>query len=189
MPGINQLALGFGPGWPGRTSLLVPRSELHRTGTASTLRTVAAILANPRYTGRQVWNRQRTDLDLIDRPTPGWAISRCSGGTCPKAGSSPSIPRTRRWSARLTSSPPRTPPCRAARRHGSIFSLGCWPAPGAGDSQAQRSGTAQVTAPAETADLIDRLRASGAVLIYDPQTRTIRASGSDPVVVTAGQNR
>jgi len=28
-----------------------------------TLRTVAAILANPRYTGRQVWNRQRTDHD------------------------------------------------------------------------------------------------------------------------------
>jgi hypothetical protein len=26
-----------------------------------TLRTVAAILANPRYTGRQVWNRQRTN--------------------------------------------------------------------------------------------------------------------------------
>jgi len=28
--------------------------------------TVAAILANPRYTGRQVWNRQRTDRDRID---------------------------------------------------------------------------------------------------------------------------
>jgi site-specific DNA recombinase len=27
---------------------------------------VAAILANPRYTGRQVWNRQRTDNDLAD---------------------------------------------------------------------------------------------------------------------------
>jgi hypothetical protein len=26
-----------------------------------TVRTVAAILANPRYTGRQVWNRQRID--------------------------------------------------------------------------------------------------------------------------------
>lgn len=45
--------------------------------------------------------------------------------------------------------------------------------------KAQRKCTVQVTAPAETADLIDRLRASGAVLIYDPQTRTIRASGSD----------
>ncbi|WP_406045909.1 recombinase family protein [Micromonospora sp. NBC_00898] len=35
----------------------------HRSGEAWTLRTVAAILANPRYTGRQVWNRQRTDRD------------------------------------------------------------------------------------------------------------------------------
>ena len=49
------------------------------------------------------------------RPTPGSGTGRCSGGTCPKAGSSPSIPRTRRWSARPTSSPPRTPPRRAAR--------------------------------------------------------------------------
>ena len=38
-----------------------------------TLRTVAAILANPRYTSRQVWNRQRTDFDLADpgRADPG----------------------------------------------------------------------------------------------------------------------
>jgi hypothetical protein len=34
--------------------------------------------------------------------------------TCPKAGSSPAGPRIRRWSARPTSSPPRTPPRRAA---------------------------------------------------------------------------
>jgi Helix-turn-helix domain of resolvase len=33
---------------------------------------------------------------------------RCSGGTCPKAGSSPGIPRMRRWSARPTSSRPTT---------------------------------------------------------------------------------
>jgi site-specific DNA recombinase len=50
---------------------------------------VAAILANPRYTGRQVWNRQRTDKDLADpanvslghkegaavEPARGWVIS------------------------------------------------------------------------------------------------------------------
>ncbi|HEX3513329.1 MAG TPA: recombinase family protein [Trebonia sp.] len=34
-----------------------------RAGTVWTC-TVAAILADPRYTGRQVWNRQRTDFDL-----------------------------------------------------------------------------------------------------------------------------
>ena len=38
-----------------------PARNTHRTGTTWTLRTVAEILANPRYTGRQVWNRQRTD--------------------------------------------------------------------------------------------------------------------------------
>jgi site-specific DNA recombinase len=67
-----------------------PKRNPHRTGAAWTLRTVAAILANPRYTGRQVWNRQRTDFDLVDpantglghRPVQrwnlptGWVISR-----------------------------------------------------------------------------------------------------------------
>ncbi|WP_166029232.1 recombinase family protein [Streptomyces chilikensis] len=38
----------------------------HRTGRRWVLHSVRAILANPRYTGRQVWNRQRTDHDLID---------------------------------------------------------------------------------------------------------------------------
>jgi len=50
---------------------------------------VAAILANPRYTGRQVWNRQPTDRHLdpqgelitqqeVQRGSPSshWAISR-----------------------------------------------------------------------------------------------------------------
>jgi hypothetical protein len=38
-----------------------PVRNKHRSGTSWTLRTVAEILANPRYTGWQVWNRQRTD--------------------------------------------------------------------------------------------------------------------------------
>ena len=67
-----------------------PGRNPHRTGAAWTLRTVAAILANPRYTGRQVWNRQRTDFDLVDPANTtlghrqvqrwnlpeGWVISR-----------------------------------------------------------------------------------------------------------------
>jgi len=48
-----------------------PRRNPHRTGAGWTLRTVAAILANPRYTGRQVWNRQRTDFDLADPGNTG----------------------------------------------------------------------------------------------------------------------
>jgi hypothetical protein len=47
-------------------------------------------------------------------PTPGSATSRYSGGTCPKGGSSPSTRRTPGWSAKPTSSRPRTPPHRAA---------------------------------------------------------------------------
>jgi hypothetical protein len=30
------------------------------------LSAVAAILANPRYAGRPVWNRQRANADLVD---------------------------------------------------------------------------------------------------------------------------
>ena len=48
-----------------------PHRNPHRSGAAWTLATVAAILANPRYTGRQVWNRQRTDADLVDPANTG----------------------------------------------------------------------------------------------------------------------
>lgn len=57
-----------------------PEPNQHRTGGAWPLRTVAVILANPRYTGRQVWDRQRTERgsDLTShRSTPAreWAVS------------------------------------------------------------------------------------------------------------------
>ncbi len=45
----------------------------HRPGDAWCLRTVAAILANPRYTGRQVWNRQQTKRRPNDDDVPGVA--------------------------------------------------------------------------------------------------------------------
>lgn len=38
----------------------------HRTAEAWTLTSVHSVLSNPRYTGRQVWNRQRTDHELLD---------------------------------------------------------------------------------------------------------------------------
>jgi len=67
-----------------------PGRNPHRTGAGWTLGTVATILSNPRYTGRQVWNRQRTDRDLADPADvslghksvqrwnlpAGWVISR-----------------------------------------------------------------------------------------------------------------
>jgi site-specific DNA recombinase len=67
-----------------------PGRNPHRTGAGWTLGTVTTILRNPRYTGRQVWNRQRTDRDLADpgdialghkqvqrwNLPDGWVISR-----------------------------------------------------------------------------------------------------------------
>lgn len=52
----------------------------HRGQCSWTLRTVACILANPRYTGRQVWNRYRTDHQhpaAVRRPNAAaeWSIS------------------------------------------------------------------------------------------------------------------
>lgn len=52
----------------------------HRAGGVWTLRTVAVILANPRYTGREVWNRQRTEhvgREVTHRTNPSkeWTIS------------------------------------------------------------------------------------------------------------------
>ncbi len=59
---------GSGPvprswGW---RSTADPARNPHRTAAGWTLGTVTTILQNPRYTGRQVWNRQRTDTELAD---------------------------------------------------------------------------------------------------------------------------
>jgi site-specific DNA recombinase len=43
-----------------------PARNRHRCGIAWSWGAVSAILANPRYTGRQVWNRQRKDEVLLD---------------------------------------------------------------------------------------------------------------------------
>lgn len=43
-----------------------PGRNRHRCGIAWSWTAVAAILANPRYTGRQVWNKQRKDEVLVD---------------------------------------------------------------------------------------------------------------------------
>jgi site-specific DNA recombinase len=48
-----------------------PQRNPHRSGAAWTLFAVRAILANPRYTGRQVWNRQPTSHELIDPANTG----------------------------------------------------------------------------------------------------------------------
>jgi len=48
-----------------------PGRNPHRAGSRWTPRTVAAILANPRYTGRQVWNRQPSQAVLVDPANTG----------------------------------------------------------------------------------------------------------------------
>jgi DNA invertase Pin-like site-specific DNA recombinase len=48
-----------------------PERNAHRSGRVWTLGTVRTMLANPRYTGRQVWNRQPTAHDLIDPANTG----------------------------------------------------------------------------------------------------------------------
>ncbi|WP_225854905.1 recombinase family protein, partial [Micromonospora sp. ALFpr18c] len=53
-----------------------PDRNPHRPGDGWRLRTVAAILANPRYTGRQVWNRHRTDHEQTQHELPGLLQAR-----------------------------------------------------------------------------------------------------------------
>jgi hypothetical protein len=49
-----------------------PQRNPHRSKQAWTLGAVRTILANPRYTGRQVWNRQPSAYDLIDPANTGF---------------------------------------------------------------------------------------------------------------------
>ena len=63
-----------------------PGRSLHRAGAGWTLRTVAAILANPRYTGRQVWNRQPSQAVLVDPANTGLGHRRVQRWNLPKDG-------------------------------------------------------------------------------------------------------
>jgi hypothetical protein len=58
----------------------------------------------------------------------------------------------------------------------------------AGGGTPDDGGTVQVTTAIQSADLIDQLRASGAVLTYDPDTRTIRTGGSGMIAVITGHH-
>jgi hypothetical protein len=223
-----------------------PKRNPHRSGTAWTLGTVASILANPRYTGRQVWNRQRTDADLVDPANTGlghkqvqrwnlpagWVISHrlahpalvseadyiaAQDATAPRG---PAGPATRRYllagllrcgrcGRRLESAWSNGKPAYRCR-HG--YTSATRPGPGrpknlygregqilprlaalailhAGDARVLRGrkqGSAQTTAPAQAADLIDRLRAAGVSLIYDPTTRALRTDTKDAIPVSVG---
>ncbi len=70
-PSAARLTRGFNYAGIPCPSAADPGRNPHRTGAAWTLRTVAAILASPRYTGRQVRDRQRTDSGLADPGNTG----------------------------------------------------------------------------------------------------------------------
>ena len=214
-----------------------PGRNPHRTGAAWTLRTVAAILANPRYTGRQVWNRQRTDFDLVDPANTGlghrqvqrwnlpegWVISRhpahpalvseadfiaAQDATAPRGPAGPAARRyllagllaCGRCGRRLESTWSNGRPAYRCR-HGYTSATGrprpagehLRPrgpdpaAPGSHRYPARRDQPCPATAdhgghapPPRPQTSSTSLRAPGAVLTYDPETRTIRTDGHDP---------
>jgi len=100
-----------------------PARNPHRSGNTWTIQSVAAILGNPRYTGRQVWNRQRTDRDLVDPANTGlghrdvqrwnlpqgWVISRTLAH--------PAIVTEAEYVAAQRASAPRGPAGPATRRY------------------------------------------------------------------------
>jgi site-specific DNA recombinase len=63
-----------------------PARNTHRTAAGWTLGTVTAILSNPRYTGRQVWNRQRTDTELADPGNVTLGHKSVQRWNCPAGG-------------------------------------------------------------------------------------------------------
>ncbi|GGM73753.1 putative recombinase [Longimycelium tulufanense] len=64
--GIYAIAEGLARDGIPSPSAYDPRRNPHRCGTGWAKSAVRAILLNPRYTGYQVWNRQRKDEVLID---------------------------------------------------------------------------------------------------------------------------
>ena len=222
-----------------------PGRNPHRTGAAWTLRTVAAILGNPRYTGRQVWNRQRTDFDLADPANAtlghkqvqrwnmpeGWVISKrpahpalvseadfiaAQDATAPRGPASPAARRyllagllaCGRCGRRLESAWSNGRPAYRCRHgHASaatpepgrprnamcvkIRSCRTWrPLPFSSPAAASPAATAPCKSPPPPRPRTSStgLRDSGAVLTYDPETRTIRTGSSEPVAVTVGRD-
>jgi len=206
---------------------------------------VAAILANPRYTGRQVWNRQRTDFDLADPASTGLGHKQVQRWNLPegwvisKRLAHAALVSEADFTAAQQSAAPRGPAGQAVRRyllagllacgrrlesawsngkpayrcrHGhtsarspdsgrprntyvredqilphlaaiSVLLAGVAENPGRGSSV-----EGQVTGPADSAGLIDQLRADGVVLAYDPDDRTLRAGSQDAPSVTIGED-
>jgi hypothetical protein len=190
----------------------------------------------------QVWNRQRTDHDLVDPANTalghrqvqrwnlpgGWVISArpahpaiiseadyiaAQDATAPRGPAGPAARRyllaCGRCGRRLESAWSNGKPAYRCR-HGYTSASG--PSPDhpknlyvredqilprlaalailqTGSSRCPRDrklASANVTAPSQAAELIDRLRAADVTLIYDPATRALRTDTNNSLAVTVG---
>ena len=150
-----------------------PKRNPHRTGTAWTLRTVAAVLANPRYTGRQVWNRQRTDFDLVDPANTGlghrqvqrWNLP--AGWVISARPAHPALVSETDYIAAQDASAPRGPAGPATRRYllaGLLAAGGAgggWSPPGPTASPPTGAATATPAPPALTRPAEEPVRPRG----------------------------
>jgi site-specific DNA recombinase len=110
-----------------------PKRNPHRTGTGWTLGTVTTILQNPRYTGRQVWNRQRTNKDLADPADVSLGHKQVQRWNLPDGwiiSARPAHEALVRTSARPAVPSPQT--TRPRRKGDGTCWPGCWPAGRAG---------------------------------------------------------
>ena len=154
-------------------------ARTHRGSSRAWRRAAAAGAADP---GPGHWRQRRAG-----RPG-GWRAGWCTGGICcmsprcfrPAAASRPGSPgptaRPPTAAATATPAPPapnlgglRTPYVREDQILPHLAAIAILLAD---NSQAKNAGTAQVTVPAETAALIDQMRASQVILTYDPDDRT-----------------
>jgi DNA invertase Pin-like site-specific DNA recombinase len=145
-----------------------PGRNTHRTGAGWTPGTVTTILENPRYTGRQVWNRQRTDTELADpanvtlghKPVQrwnlpdGWVISRRPAH--PALVSEDDFVAAQDINAARRPRTPQDEP--VLRRYLLAGLLACWPAGCAGGEWSQPGPTAKPRTGAGTAAPARRCR-------------------------------
>jgi DNA invertase Pin-like site-specific DNA recombinase len=134
-----------------------PARNPHRTAAGWTLGAVTAILENPRYTGRQVWNRQRTDTELVDpanvtlghRSVQRWNLP--DGWVISSRLAHPALVSEDDFVAAQDVNAARGRSRRMSQCSAGTFWPGCWPAEYAGAGWSQPGPTASRRTGAGTA--------------------------------------